>query len=415
MKKKKTIRNILIAVIAALVIAAAIFLTVALQKDGAGMNCFRRNAIAATGDGQQVRFKEYRVTYDMLASSYQSSALTDAQIRNLQEYAASEALMPKIYAKEAKALGLSLTDEQKASCKKTADDQINSIEQYYAESLNTNGNYSKAAVDKQVSAYFQMLGMSKDAYRAFLIESAESQYYSQAIENYYKENGSGVSEADLEAFYRKSVEESMTKENEDGTVTPTYTEGEFWNYLMLYQIGYSSPMLYVPEGFIYIDYILLETETVEEAQEIVRKVNDGETDFDELMNSDENKDLYRLILKAPYPIAENDHSSLFTEQEVYTKAAALQIGEIGAHIVVPETTGDEAAEDESTEEEAKSVSIHLFRRAEGNMCYDGDHGVIKMDYFDGIRDSAESQYRLDQWLSDVRFEDVIYTYKGVLE
>lgn len=408
MRKKKLTRNILIAVIAVLVIAAAIFLLVALQKDGAGMNCFQRNATAATADGESVSMAEYRVTYDMIASNYQTTTLTDAQVKNLQEYAVKEALMQKIYTKEAKALGLTLTDEQKTAAKKSADNQIEAIEQYYAESMAKDGTYSKAAVDKQISAYYQRLGMSKDAYRKFLRESNEAELYRQAIETYYKENGSDISEEELVDYYRKTVEESMTVTGEDGTKTPAYTDGQYWNSIMLYQVGYGMPMLYIPEGFIYIDYVLLETETREEAEETVRKIENGETDFDELMQSDDNKDMLRLALKAPYPIAENDHSGLFTNQEIYTKAAELQIGEIGYYIDEREAT------DETENNGNNPVVIYLFRRAEGNMCYDGDHGVIKMEYYDGIRESVEDQMRLDRWLGDIKIEDAVYAYKGAI-
>lgn len=409
MRKKKLTRNILIAVIAVLVIAVVIFLLVALQKDGAGMNCFQRNATAATADGESVSMAEYRVTYDMIASNYQTTTLTDAQVKNLQEYAVQEALMQKIYTKEAKALGLTLTDEQKTAAKKSADNQIEAIEQYYAESMAKDGTYSKAAVDKQISAYYQRLGMSKDAYRKFLRESNEAELYRQAIETYYKENGSDISEKELVDYYRKTVEESMTVTGEDGTKTPAYTDGQYWTSLMMYQIGYSTPMLYVPEGFIYIDFVEVKLPTKEEAEELVRSVNEGDTDFDTLMASDENKDPYREILKAPYPIAENDHSGLFTKQEIYTKAAELQIGEIGSYIEERETTEEEAEDNGDN-----FVVVYLFRRAEGTMCYDGDHGVIKMEYYDGIRESVEEQMRQDRWFGDIKIEDAVYAYKGAI-
>ena len=131
--KKKTKRNILIAVIAVLVIAAAIFLTVALQKDGAGMNCFQRSATAASADGMKVSVAEYRVMLDMISSNYSGTTLTDDQLRTLQENCVSQVLMMKVYEKEAKALGLSLTDEQIAASEKAADDQIASIRKYYAD------------------------------------------------------------------------------------------------------------------------------------------------------------------------------------------------------------------------------------------------------------------------------------------
>ncbi|MBQ6234492.1 MAG: SurA N-terminal domain-containing protein [Clostridia bacterium] len=402
--KKKTTRNILIGVIAALVIAAAIFLAVALQKDGAGMNCFQRSATAASANGERISVAEYRVMYDMTSSQYTSTTLTDGQIRNMQEYCAKEVLKQKIYPKEAKALGLSLTDEQIAAAANAADEQVASIEKYYADSLISGGNYSKATLEKQVDSYFQRLGMSKNAYRAFLKENAEGEYYHQAIENYYKENGSGIDEDTLVAYYRKSVEDSMKTVGEDGTETETYSAGMFWNYLMMYQIGYSSPMLYVPEGFIYVDFIQIQKGSTEEVEEIIRKVNDGEMSFDELMQSEDNQDTYKNTLTGPYPIAENDHAALFSPQELYNTAAALEVGEIGSFV------GQTVTDDDGN----TTVTGYLVRRAEGNMCYDGDHGVIKLDYFPGIRESAEEQYRLDQLLADIKYEDIVYAYKGAL-
>lgn len=403
--KKKTARNILIGVIAAIVIAVAIFLVVALQKDGAGMNCFQRNAAAVTGDGVQASVAEYRIMFDMRTQNYQSMKLSDAQIRTQQELAAREALMQKIYVKEAKALGLKLTEEQIAACKKSADDQIASIEQYYATSMVSGGTYSKAALDKQISSYFQHLGMSKDAYRNYLKASAEAEYYRQALEAYYQENGSGFTEDELVAYYRKTAEGMMTTVGEDGTEQPAYSEGQFWYKIMLYQIGYDFPMLYVPEGFIYIDYIRIEAATTEEAEQIIAEVVSGERSFDELKDSDANKDTFKTIMKAPYPIAEKDHSMLFTADDAYAAAAALEIGQIGSYIE------EQITKDDGT----TSVTAYLFRRAEGNICYEGDHGVIDLDYYTGIRTALESDYRMDQWFSDLKYEDVIYTYKGVLE
>lgn len=403
--KKKTTRNILIGVIAALVIAAAIFLLVALQKDGAGMTCFQRSATAVSGDGEKASFIEYRLMYDTVSANYTSSTLSEEQIRNLQEYCAREVLMQKVYEKEAKALGLSLTEEQIEACRKNADNQIAQVEQYYAESLIESGSYSKTALEKQVESYYQRLGMSKKAYRTFMEESAKADYYRQAIENYYKENGSGIEENVLVDFYRKSVEDSMKTTDENGNETPAYSDGQFWSYMIMYQYGYSSPMLYVPEGFIYIDYIMIEGASTEEVTQVIVEVSNGDRDFDELMASDENKDPYKLLLKAPYPIAEKDYSGLFSSAEAYNLAASLEIGEIGSFAEQPQTDDDGNT----------TVTAYLFRRAEGNMCYEGDHGVIDIDYFEGIRESAEEQYRLDQWLSDIRFEDSVYAYKGVLE
>ena len=96
---------------------------------------------------------------------------------------------------------------------------------------------------------------------------------------------------------------------------------------------------------------------------------------------------------------------LFTADDAYAAAAALEIGQIGSYIE------EQITKDDGT----TSVTAYLFRRAEGNICYEGDHGVIDLDYYTGIRTALESDYRMDQWFSDLKYEDVIYTYKGVLE
>ena len=163
-KKKKAVRGILICVIAAIVIAAAVLLIAATQKDSAGMNCFQRNATAASADGVKICMSEYRVTYDGLMRNYQNTTFTDDELRLMKESAVKQALLQKVYAKEAKKLGLSLTDEQKTACDNAAKEQVDGLEEYLATNLIQNGNYSRAALEKQLSSYYQQLGMSKNEY-----------------------------------------------------------------------------------------------------------------------------------------------------------------------------------------------------------------------------------------------------------
>ena len=400
--KKKLTRNILIGVLVVLVIGIAIFLSIALQKDSAGMNCFQRKATAASADGVKISMGEYRLNFDTTMMSYQTTTFSDKQMKNLQENIARQTLLPRVYAKEAKALGLSLTKEQKEEAAKTAQTQIDAVKESIAKELSQSGNYSKSAVEKQLAAYYQQIGMNENEYYSFVKENAEGNYYWEAIDAYYQENGDGIDEATLLDYYRKSVEDSMYTENEDGTKKSSYSEGQYWYTMMLYQMGYSMPMMYVPEGFIYIDYIKLQKGTKKEIEEIINKVNAGEIDFDQLRKSDDNIDTYRDALEGPYPIGENDHAQMFSSQAAYDAAAALVIGEIGSVIEEPVT-----AEDGSV-----TVTGDLFRRAEGNMCMDGDSGVIKIDYYPGVREAMLDEYRLQQWISDIRFEDAMYAYKG---
>lgn len=402
--KKKLTRNILIGVLIVLVIGIAIFLSIALQKDSAGMNCFQRKATAASADGVKISMGEYRLNFDTTMMSYQTTTFSDKQLKNLQENTAKQTLLPRVYAKEAKALGLSLTKEQKEEAAKSAQTQIDSMKESIAKEISKNGNYSKSAMEKQLASYYQQIGMNENEYYSFVKENTEGSYYKEAIDAYYQENGDGIDEATLLDYYRKSVEDSMYTENEDGTKKSSYSEGQYWYSMMLYQMGYSMPMMYVPEGFIYIDYIKLQKDTKKEIEEIINKVNAGEIDFDQLKKSDDNIDTYRSSLEGPYPIGENDHAQLFSSQEAYNAAAALAIGEIGSFIEEPVTADDGSV----------TVTGYLFRRAEGNMCMDGDSGVIKIDYYPGVREAVLDEYRLEQWISDIRFEDAMYAYKGAL-
>jgi hypothetical protein len=401
--KKKQIRNILICAAVAAVIALAIFLYIALQKDGAGMNCFQRNATAASANGVKVTMGEYRIAYDSGVSNAQTTTYSDAEIRTIQENAAKSVLMQKVYLDQAKKLGLSLTDEQKAKCRESAQAQIDAIEEYFEQELIKHGNYSKSTMETQMSDYYRKLGMSKNEYFDLLKNSAEAEYCRQAIETYYKENDDQIDEAELIAFYRKSVEESMYTTDANGEKTPLYQDGLFWTYLSLYSAGYSTPLLYVPDGFIYVDFVMMHKDSIEDAQAVINKINSGELSFDDLMASEENEDPYKAALKGPYPIAENDHAGLFTDQEAYDVAASLEMGEIKPFIV-----------NSATEDNPSAVTVYLFRRAEGKMCMDGETGVIDIDYFPGIRESAKSEYRLDQWLGEIKYEDAMYAYKGAL-
>ena len=400
MKRKKTIRNILIAVVAVVVIVAAIVLAISLRKDGHGLNAFQRAKTAASADGCKVSMIEYALSLDSLYNSNSAdvSTLSEDQIKEYQESAAKQALSVKIYTKEAKALGLSLTDEEKKASKDAAQSQLDAVVESYTESLLNNGSFSKAALDKQIAAYYNSIGMNQSQYFAFMKERAEASYYQTKLSEYYKTNGNEFTEDEILSYYRSVVEEEMA----------AYSEGMYSMYTQFYAMGYTSPLLYVPEGFIYVDFVQISKDTQEEVSEIIDKINNGEMTFDELMASDENVYSYKNTLKAPYAIGENDYSYLCSEEAFYTEAAALEIGKISTLVVPVKGTAEEGEEAPIT-----GYTGYLFRRAEGNMCENGDSGVIKIDYYDGVRDSVVSGLREERWLGDLELNDVLYTYKGI--
>lgn len=427
MKKKKTIRNILIAAAVVVVIVAAVVLSIALRKDGRGMNAFERGRIAASADGVTVTMQEYAMTFDSLVQSYSYSTLSDEQIRNLQDNAANQALLTKIYTKEAKALGLSLTDEEIKACKDSAQEQLDGVVEAYTEQLVEGGNFSKAALDKQVANYYAMIGMTQTQYYRYCQERSEANYYMNKLEDYYKTNGSGFSEDEVLAYYHDSVKESMD----------SYSAGQYSSSLMMYAYGYSMPMLFVPEDFFYIDCIQVSKKTEEEVNEVFNKViNGGKEDesvfvlqtkeeedssndkhlpsldplsFDELSASEDNVNPYRSIVDGPYAIGDNDYGYLFsTYTEVYEAAKALEIGQIGTYIVPVSQT------DTDGNELISGYIGYMFRRAEGTMCEEGDSGIIKIDWYPTVRESVESGMRQKNWMKDAAYTDAVYTYRGSL-
>lgn len=405
MKKKKTIRNILIAVAVVVVIAAAIVLTVSLRKDGHGLNAFERAATAASADGEKVSMIEYALTLDtLLSNGADASTMTDEQIRRYQESAAKQALMIKIIPKEAKALGLTLTDEEVQKSKDAAQAQIDAVVENYTKNLINNGSFSKAALDKQIANYYAQIGMNQSRYYAFIRERAEASAYESKMHEYYHENGSGLDENEVLTYYRDSVKESMAD----------YQPGNYSMYTQFYAMGYMAPMFYVPEGFIYVDFIRVSKDTEDEVKAIIEKVNSGEQTFDALKESEENKDTYRTVLKSPYAIGEEDCTYLVSDaegsKEFFEKASALEIGGIDSLIVPVKGTAKEGEEAPIT-----GYTGYIFRRAEGTMCEEGDSGVIKIDWYDGVRESMEEGLREEKWLADIKTEDGVYAYKGIVE
>ena len=114
---------------------------------------------------------------------------------------------------------------------------------------------------------------------------------------------------------------------------------------------------------------------------------------------------YRDIVDGPYAIGENDHSYLFINDDTFEAAKALEIGKIGTYVVPMKSTQD-------GEETVTGYNGYLFRRAEGTMCEEGETGTIKIDYYPGIRDSAENGLRQKRWMSDAVYTDAMYAYRG---
>lgn len=410
--KKKLTRNILIGVLVALVIAAAIFLSVTLQKDSAGMNCFQRKATAATADGEKVTMGEYRVAFDSQAQIYKyyGVTVTGDSMKLLQESSAKQGLLQKIFIKEAKAQGITLTKDEIAECEKSAKEYVESTENQLKNQMVEQGSYSKTQFDKQIAEYYKNLGMNRNQYMDFIQMSEEAELYAKKYSDLFTEKNTPDEET-LQKYYRDAAEAAMYNEKADGTKELKYTDGQVWEYLEKFRTNADVPMLYLPEGFIFIDFVQLEKNTAEEANEVIDKINSSELNFEELQSSEDNKDPFANKLNGPYPIAEKDHKELFESDEVYAKAAELEIGAMGAFV-----------DEKTAEDGTKSYTVYVFRRADGESIFmDKEARIIDMDYFVDFRETVKTEFISEKfndlqndWLSDIKYEDAIYNYKGGL-
>lgn len=408
--KKKMTRDILIGVAIALVIAVAIFLIVALQPDSAGMNCFQRKATVASADGEKITMGEYRVAFDSQAQLYKYYGITmnDSILTQTQEYSARQTLMQKIYIKEAQAQGLTLTKDEIAECKKTAEEYVATMENQIKNQMVEQGTYSKTQYDKQIAQYYKALGMNRNEYLAFIQQGEEAnKYASKMSERFETENT--PDEETLAKYYRDAVEAAMYSEKEDGTKELQYTDGQFWENLEKFSKNTGDPMKYLPEGFIFIELVELEAATAEEADKIVGDVENGAFKFEEMKSSKDNKDPFAGKVNGPYPIAEKDHTQLFESDDVYTKAAELEIGMTGAVKV------ENKAEDDTV-----TYTVYVIRRVDGDSVFmDKEARIIKIDYFTDLSETYKTNYISEKWnelqnswLSDIKYEDAIYKYNG---
>lgn len=411
MKRKKMIRNILIAAAVVILIVAVILLSIALRGDYRGYNWFERNAKVVEAGGETVRFGEFIVAFDNLLFSYESSgydltAYTDEQIKELQEQTADSLLLQKLYQNKCKELGLSLTAEEKQACKDAAQREIDAVVEQITSNLIQSGSYSKAAVDSQVASYYNRnIGMSQTKYYNYVYEQMEASYCLTKLEEHYAAEMKDYTEEELLTYYEETTQANFAD---------VYETGIYSTYMLMYGMGYyGMPYLYVPEDFLYIDLIEVNAEDEATVTAFIERLQNGES-FDEL-SQDElvSGDLYGKIA-GPYAIGAADYSYLVSDPEVYTLAEQLQVGEISSLVVSNPTTDADG-------NETTTYTGYIFRRAEGNMCIGGaQNGIVDIDYYDGVREEVEVGMQQDKfseialvWLEDeIRYE-ALYRYESV--
>lgn len=410
MKKKKMIRNIIIAALVAIVIIGAILLSVALRDDYRGYNWFERSRKVASAEGEKVTFGELAVAFDNLLYGYESSgydlsAYSEDEIRELQKNTAESLLLQKLYIKKCEELGLELTAEEKAECREQAENEVKAIEEEIAKMLIENGSYAASTYEAQVASYYNRnIGMNKTQYKSYVTTQAKSAKCLDKLEEYYSEQMTDYTEDDLQAYYEETVQTNFID---------LYQGGIYSTYMLMYQLGYyAMPYLYVPEDFIYIDLITVTAEDEATINEFYARLDAGET-FEDLMADEKNINAMKDVADGPYAIGAEDYSYLVSDAEVFTQAQQLATGEIG--VLITDKTSTDADGNETV-----TYTGYIFRRAEGAMCVGGAAtGIVNMDHYAGVRAEVELGMQQDKfseialtWLENEVLYEALYEYES---
>lgn len=420
MKKKKLVRNIVIAAAAVLVLACVIVLSILLRDDARGLNYFERNKVVASAAGQSVKMGEYAMALDNSLSYYMqygNATYTDEELKELKTNVLQQLLDQKVYVAKMNELGLNLTAEELDACKKAADDQVTALEESLGKQMSTSGNFSKASLESQINSYFtRQLGMSKSQYKKMIAEQTKASYAAEKLEAYYDEQIKGYTEDELLDYYNTYVTENFGD---------TYESGMYSMYMQMYEIGYSQmPYLFVPEGFVYVDVIELNDLTEEQIHAFYARYEGGES-FEDLQNDPLNaKNAADAKVKGPYAIGDLDYGYAANDPALYKTASEMEIGEVKLLIAeATEAEGTESAAPAEGTEAAEGTepvkkTAYLIRRTEGKLCKDGAQtGVVDIDAYEGVRDTIKASYENErfqnitsEWTADAVIDETAYAY-----
>lgn len=406
--KKKTVKTILIAALVAVVVIAAIVLSILLREDSRGLNAFDRSKVVATAGGQSVTMGEYVMAMDNTLSLYSYYGISYTPDQAMQDDIIESLLLNKLYLVKLRELGLSLTAEELATCKQTAKDQLASIENSIGQQLVNSGNFSTGALQSRVNEYFtRTLGMTKSQYVSYVEQEQQASLAKEKVSAYYESQTKNYTDAELLAYYEDTVTKNYASD---------YQAGDYSSYMQMYTVGYYSyPSLYVPEGFIYVDLIQIEAATEDEINAFYAELEGGKT-FEELAADSRNTASMQsaaVSVAGPYAIGEGDYAYVADYEGLFETASALEVGAVTL-VIEPVTA---TAEDGT---ESTTYVGYIIRRAEGAMCENGAaFGVVDIDYYDGVRASFQSSFETsrfneitDAWLADKWVSDAVYAYTG---
>lgn len=236
--------------------------------------CAPAKIAAKVGDREikAVQLENYYNSNSPYASYYGFSLNTDEGVEGFQDYLLDSMISSEMMAYQARQSGITLTAEEEAEAKKTAQESYDSTYKSFMDAAQNSGS-------SDVNAYAQKLftdalvqnGTTVSKMKKELLTSAEDELLvSKHREELIKD--ATLSDEELKTKY----DEELAKQTELFTETPSM----YFTYENNAMYGYSAMPLYVPEGFFQVNHILVEDEAT--AKEVKEKLDAG-GDFDALI------------------------------------------------------------------------------------------------------------------------------------
>lgn len=424
--KRKTKRNICIAVIAVVVIALIVTAILLLRKDDFGHNAFERATVIASVNGDDITLGEFSIAYSNSYSniqyyqqlysyygmSYSSGYDTTSAtwLDELREDTLDSLIRQRIYIQKAEELGLTLDEETQKTCKNAGKDAVSNMESSYRSSLESSG-YTGATLEqylaKSMSNYYTSMGMTKQQYMRKAVYDETASAYGKLVETYY-EDSREVTDDERRETYTDYVQQYYI----DG-----YSAGDYTTQENAYQAGsVAYRYLYIPESFLFVRVAKLNIADETEAQALI----DGVTteNFESYVQSEDNLDTYiadtsKMAETEAYAIGADD--SLFAS-DVYELAVTLDVGQVGGVKTQYTDTADGA--------ETITWNVYLVERM------DGQTGVVPYDTYNtadattgvGAMDSLMDSYikytyyndLLTGWMQEDGVQRLSDAYKSVV-
>jgi len=239
------------------------------------LGCSSKPVLAATVGDQEVTVLQLQNSYTnslSYASAYGYDTSTDEGIASFRDYLLDNLIATAMKIYQAKLAGITLTDEETATAKTTAqtnyDDTVQSFVDQATQAGATNVEayaktlFTKALVSNETTVKKLKADLLNDAINDTLV----SKHRTALLE------GIALTDDELLAKYDEELAAQKTKFD----ATPS----DYFTYESYAQYGYNAPPVYVPDGFFRVRQILVADEAT--ATLIKQKIDAGE-DFEALL------------------------------------------------------------------------------------------------------------------------------------